>query len=181
MDAASESERSPVNDGKVGSTNHTTLDRRSDRELVIKRTFNGPARLVFEAWTKAELFKRWWVPKSFGLTLLSCEMDVRTGGAYRLVFARGDAEPMAFYGSYREVTPHLRLVWTNEEGGPDNAQVTTVTFEEKGGKTLVVMTELHPSKESLDESCASGVQPGMLEAFEQLAELLVDLGASVKK
>ena len=79
MDARRESEPTPMK-------NRTTVERKSERELVVTRTFNGPARIVFEAWTKPELFKRWWVPKSIGLSLLSCEMDVRVGGRYRLVF-----------------------------------------------------------------------------------------------
>src|SRR5262245_42096681 len=109
----------------TATKNPTTAERKSERELVVTRTINGPARIVFEAWTKPELFKRWWVPKSVGISLFSCEMDVRVGGGYRLVF--GDASGMAFFGKYLEVTPHSRLVWTNEEGG-DSGAVTTVTF-----------------------------------------------------
>src|SRR3954466_9086951 len=112
--------------------NRTTSERKSDRELVVTRTINGPARIVFEAWSKPELFKQWWVPKSSGLTMLSCDMDIRTGGTYRLVFAHpASGQPMAFFGRYIEVTPPSRLVWTNEEGGEGGA-VTTVTFEESG-------------------------------------------------
>jgi len=151
--------------------NRTTVERKSERELVVTRTFNGPARIVFEAWTKPELFKRWWVPKSMGMSLRSCEQDVRVGGTYRLVFDGG----AAFYGRYLEVTPHSRLVWTNEESG-DSGAVTTVTFEEKGGKTLLVVSELYPSKAALD--AAAGAEAGMSESFEQLDELLVTLGAS---
>ena len=151
--------------------NPTTVERKSDRELVVTRTFNGPARIVFEAWTQPELFKRWWVPKSMGMTLLSCEMDVRTGGGYRLVFA-GNPDPMTFFGTYREVTPHSRLVWTNEEG--DDGPVTTVTFEDKGGKTLLVMHELYPSKEALD-AAGTGAADAMAETFGQLDELLATL------
>jgi len=162
----------------VPMKNHTTAERKSERELVVTRTINGPARVVFEAWTRPELFKQWWVPKSFGLSLLSCEMDVRVGGRYRLVF-KGDPEPMAFYGRYIEVTPHSRLVWTNEEGG-DSGQVTTVTFEERGGKTLLVMHDLYPSKEALDDAIASGsTAGGMDEQFEQLDKLLASLDTSV--
>jgi uncharacterized protein YndB with AHSA1/START domain len=157
--------------------NRTTAERKSERELVVTRTVNGPARIVFEAWTKPELFKRWWIPKSMGISLLSCEMDVRTGGKYRLVFP-ASPEPMAFFGKYIEVTPHSRLVWTNDEGG-DGGAVTTVTFEEKGGKTLLVMHELYPSKEALDAAMVSGEKDGMSETFDQLDELLVTLGASV--
>jgi uncharacterized protein YndB with AHSA1/START domain len=156
--------------------NYTTVERKSGRELVVTRTINGPARLVFEAWTQPELLKRWWVPKSIGLTLLSCEMDVRVRGGYRLVFA-GNPEPIAFFGKYLEVTPHSRLSWSNDES-PDGA-ITTVTFEERDGKTRVVVHDLYPSKEALDDAIAFGSTGGFSEQFEQLDELLVTLGASV--
>jgi uncharacterized protein YndB with AHSA1/START domain len=155
--------------------NRTTVARKSERELVVTRTFNAPARIVFEAWTRPELFKRWWVPKSMGMVLLSCEMDVRVGGKYRLVFSHGASEPMAFFGRYLEVTPYSRLVWTNEES--DDGPVTTVTLEEKDGKTLLTMHELHPSKEALD-AAGTGSADAMVETFAQLDELLVTLGAS---
>jgi uncharacterized protein YndB with AHSA1/START domain len=154
--------------------NRTMVERKSERELVITRTFNGPARIVFEAWTKPELLKRWWVPKSIDMSLLSCEADVRVGGSYRFVFGLGDSKPVAFFGRYLEVIPHSRLVWTNEESA--EGAVTTVTFEEKGGKTLLVMHQLYPSKEALDSD--AGMADGMRETFEQLEELLVTLGAS---
>jgi uncharacterized protein YndB with AHSA1/START domain len=157
--------------------NRTTVERKSEREIVVRRTFDGPARIVFEAWTKPELLERWWAPKSTGVSMLSCEADVRVGGTYRFVFSHGASEPMAFHGRYLEVTPHSRLVWTNEEGD-DGGAVTTVTFEEKGGKTLLVVHDLYPSKEALEAARASGVEAGTLEAFEQLDGLLVALGAS---
>ena len=153
----------------------TTVARTSDREVVVTRTINGPARIVFEAFTKAELLRRWWVPRSMGMTLLSCEVDARVGGKYRLVFAH-DPEPVAFYGTYLEVTPYSRLAWTNEEGG-EGGPVTTVTFEEQGGKTLVVLRESHPSKEALD-AAGTGSGDAMVETFDQLDELLVALGES---
>jgi uncharacterized protein YndB with AHSA1/START domain len=172
MDARRESEPTPVK-------NPTTVERKSGRELVITRTFDAPARIVFEAWTKPELLKRWWAPKTFGVTFVSCEADVRVGGKYRFVFNHPAApQPMEFFGKYLEVTPPSRLVWTNEEGA-DGGQVTTVTFEERGGKTLVVMHDLYPSKEALDEAIASGSTHGMGESFEQLDEFLVTLRASV--
>src|SRR5262245_14409725 len=157
--------------------NYTTVERKSERELVVTRTFNGPTRIVFKAWTQPELFMRWWVPKSIGATLLSCEMDVRVRGGYRLVFA-GNPEPMAFFGKYLEVTPHSRLSWSNDES-PDGA-VTPVTFEEKHGKTRVVVHDLYPSKEALDAAIASESTGGFPEQFEQLDELLVTLGASAQ-
>src|SRR5919199_129218 len=158
--------------------NPTTVERKSETELVATRTFNAPARIVFQAWTTPELFQRWWVPKSFGLTLLSYEADVRVGGRYRLVFSHPEApEPMAFFGTYLEVAPHSRLVWTNDEAG-DTGQVTTVTFEERGGQTLLVVHDVYPSKAALDEAIASGATGALPEQFGQLDELLVTLGAS---
>ena len=169
MDAGSEP--APMN-------NRTTVERTSDRELVVTRTFNGPARIVFEAWTRAELFKRWWVPKAMGafMSLQSCEMDVRAGGRYRLVFDMG-GEVMEVFGTYIEVTPHSRLVWTNEEGDEGGA-ITTLTFEERGGQTLLVKHDLYPSKAALDAELASGAAGGMPEQLQQLDELLATLGAS---
>ena len=154
--------------------NRTTVERKSERELVVTRTFNGSARIVFEAWTRPELFRQWWVPKSMGMSLRSCEMDVRVGGTYRLEF---EPDGVAFFGTYLDVTPHSRLVWTNEEGG-EGGPVTTVTFEEKGGKTLLVLHELHSSKEALDAAGTGGAD-AMVETFAQLDELLLTLGASV--
>ncbi len=150
--------------------NRTTVERTSEREVVVTRTVNGPARVVFEAFTKPELFTRWWLPKSMGMVLRSCEMDVRVGGTYRLVF---EPDGMAFFGTYREVTPPSRLVWTNEEGG-EGGPVTTVTLEEKGGQTLLVLQELHHSKESLD-AAGTGAAEAMVETFAQLDELLLTL------
>ena len=149
--------------------NQSTVTRKSERELVITRTFAAPARFVFDAWTNPQLLRRWWVPKSTGMTLLSCEADVRVGGRYRLEFGHGTSKPMAFFGKYIEVIPNSRLVWTNEES--EDGAVTTVTFEEKAGRTLLVMHELYPSKEALDLAIA-GMEGGMPESFGQLDELL---------
>jgi len=153
----------------VAVRNRTTVERTSDREVVVTRMFDAPPRLVFEAWSKPELFKRWWVPRSMDMTLEACEMDVRTGGRYRLNFGDG----MDFHGRYIEVTPPSRIVWTNEEGG-ENGSITTVTLEDKGGGTLLVMTELYPSKEALD-AAGTGAQDATHETFAQLDELLVTL------
>jgi uncharacterized protein YndB with AHSA1/START domain len=163
MDARKNSEAA------VAVKNRTTVERKSDRELVVTRMFDGPPRLVFEAWSNPELFKRWWVPRSMGMTLKSCEMDVRTGGKYRLNFGDG----MDFFGRYIEVAPPSRIVWTNEEGG-ENGSVTTVTLEDKGGRTLLVMSELYPSKEALD-AAGTGAADATHETFAQLDELLAAL------
>jgi len=170
MDAGKDSEQTSMK-------NRTAVERKSDREVVVTRTFDAPARIVFEAWTRPELFRQWWVPKSMGMVLRSCELDVRVGGRYRLVFGDDPANPIEFFGRYLEVTPPSRLVWTNEESGAD-ASVTTVTFEEKDGKTLLVLHELYPSKEALD-AAGTGAADALVETFEQLDELLVTLDATV--
>jgi uncharacterized protein YndB with AHSA1/START domain len=160
-------------------SNRTTTERASERELVITRVFDAPARLVFEAWTTPELFKQWWVPKSSGATLLSCEQDVRVGGGYRLEFAHPKAAaPVAFFGRYLDVVPNARLVWTNEESA--DGAVTTVTFEEKDGKTLLVMRELYPSKQALDMA-VEGMDEAMPEAFEQLDAFLATRRAGAER
>jgi len=161
MDPSRESERAPME--KI-----TKVEKPSDREVVVTRSFDAPARLVFEAWSTPELFERWWVPRSLGMTLRSCEMDVRTGGRYRLEFGEG----MAFFGRYLEVTPPSRIVWTNEEGGEDGS-VTTVTLTETDGQTLIVVSELFPSKEALEAD--GGAADALPETFGQLDELLVEL------
>jgi len=165
MDPARTSEPAPT-------TRTTTVERTSDREVVVTRSFDAPVRLVFEAWSRPELFERWWVPKSLGMVLRSCVMDVRTGGTYRLEFADG----MAFFGRYLEVTPPSRIVWTNEEGG-DNGSVTTVTLTETEGTTQVVVTEVFPSKEALDAE-GGGAADALHETFAQLDEMLVELASS---
>ena len=160
--------------GERVNSGRTAIERRSDRELVVTRTFDAPARLVFDAWTRPELFKLWWAPKSMPVPLLSCEMDARTGGGYRLAFGHDAANSMAFFGKYLDVSPPARLVWTNEES--DDAAVTTVTFAENDGRTLLVLQELYPSTEALDEAFG-GMEGAAPEQFEQLDELLVALGA----
>ena len=170
MDARNENESS-------STKNRTTVERRSERELIVTRTINGPAHLVFEAFTKPELLKLWWAPKSTGVSLLSCEADVRVGGRYRFVFGHDASKTMAFFGRYIEVTPYSRIVWTNDEDA-DGGALTTVTFEEKGARTLLVMHDLYPSKEALDR-VLSGMETGMRETLEQLEELVVSLGADL--
>jgi uncharacterized protein YndB with AHSA1/START domain len=160
---------------KENEARRTTVQKASDREVVVTRTFDAPVRLVFEAWSKPELFKQWWVPRSMGMTLRSCELDVRTGGSYRLVFGDDPANTMAFFGRYLEVVPNERIVWTNEESGGAGS-VTTVTFEERDGKTLLVLSEMYPTREALDEA-GTGAQEMLAETFGQLDELLAKLAA----
>lgn len=155
--------------------NRTTVERKSDREVVVTRTFDAPVRLVFEAWTKPELFTQWWVPRSMGMTLRSCELDVRTGGKYRLVFGDDPANTFAFFGKYLDVVPNQRIVWTNEENGADGS-VTTVTFEENNGRTNLVLSERYPTKEALD-AAGTGAHDALHETFGQLDEVLASRGA----
>lgn len=149
----------------------TTVERKSELERVVRRRFNAPAHLVYRAWTTPELMKRWWVPKSIPMNLVSCEMDVRVGGKYCLTFQTETIPRMDFFGRYIEVVPNERLVWTNEEGGED-ASTTTVTFVETDGQTEVVVTELYPSKEALE---ADGAHEAAAEVHHQLDELLLAL------
>ncbi|WP_332700833.1 SRPBCC family protein [Devosia sp.] len=160
--------------GSVLIGGRTTVKRTSEREVTATRIFDAPPRIVFKAWTKPELFMRWWVPKSLGVPLRSCEMDVRTGGTYRLEFGNDAGSSWAFFGTYIEVVPPSRLVWTNDEGESDGA-ISTVTFVEDGGRTLLTFSEVYPTKEALDESLG-GIE-GTPEQFEQLDELLATLGA----
>ncbi|HEX8240963.1 MAG TPA: SRPBCC family protein [Allosphingosinicella sp.] len=160
--------------GAGGAHRRTAVERRGDRELVVRRMFDAPPGLVFRAWSQAELFRRWWVPRSAsGISLVSCEMDVRTGGRYRLEFAAGASDTMAFHGKYLEVLPDERIVWTNDEG--EEGAVTTVTFEERDGKTLLTFHEAYPSREALEEAL-QGSAAGLPEQLGQLEELLVSLG-----
>lgn len=170
MDARSGREASPTQE-------RTTMERTSERELVVTRTIDGPVQIVFDAWTQPELLRRWWVPRSVPITLLSVEMDVRVGGTYRLVFEVDPTTTMAFFGRYLEVSPPSRLVWTNEEGEGD-AVVTTVTFDEDQGRTRLVVHDLYPSKDALDDAIASEATPGWAEMLDQLDELLLELDAS---
>lgn len=159
----------------ASESRRTTVEKTSDREVVVTRTFDAPARLVFQAWSNPDLFRKWWVPRSMGMTLRSCEMDVRTGGSYRLVFGEDAANTFAFFGTYLEVVPEQRIVWTNEEGG-DAGSITTVTMEERDGKTLLVMREVYPTREALDEA-GTGAQDATHETFAQLDALLAELAA----
>jgi uncharacterized protein YndB with AHSA1/START domain len=161
----------------VGTGNRTTVERRSDRELVVTRTFNAPARIVYDAWTRPELLKRWWAPRSLGVSLFSCEADVRVGGVYRYVFGRDPSQAMAFSGVYREVVPSSRLVATQifEQMRAAGEAIVTATFEEKEGKTRLVVHQLYASKESLDGAVASGMERGMRETYEQLEQLVGSL------
>ncbi|MEI3855675.1 MULTISPECIES: SRPBCC family protein [unclassified Ensifer] len=161
-------------DSAGGAQNRTSVERKGDRELVVARTFDAPPSTVYRAWSQPELFQRWWVPKSVpGLSIVSCDIDVRTGGKYRLVFGVGGSDTMAFYGKYLEVVQNERIVWTNDEG--EEGAVTTVTFEDQGGKTLLTFCEVYPSAEALEEAL-QGSAAALPEQLEQLDELLSSKG-----
>lgn len=159
----------------------TSLERISDRELVIARTFNGPARIVFDAWTRPEMVRRWWAPQSLGASIVSCDADVRVGGHYRYVLKPGKGEPIAFSGTYTEITPHTRLVYSSyfePDGRPRSSDadpvVVTVTFVEHDGTTRMTARELYPSREVLDGAIASGMERGVHVTMDQLEELVAD-------
>lgn len=151
-----------------------SVERKGDRELAISRTFNAPATKVYGAWSQPELFRHWWMPKSVsGMSLASCDMDVRTGGRYRLEFDAGGSKTMAFYGKYLEVVPNERIVWTNDEG--EEGAITTVTFEDRSGKTLLSFHEIYPSTELLVEAL-EGSAAALPEQLEQLDDFLSSMG-----
>jgi uncharacterized protein YndB with AHSA1/START domain len=158
-----------------GAGNRTSIERIGDRELVVTRMFDAPPHIVYKAWSEADLFRRWWMPRSAaGVSLVSCDMDVRTGGKYRLEFgAEGSPDTMAFYGKYLEVVPNARIVWTNDEG--EEGAITTVTFEDRGGKTLLTFREIYPSKEALEEAL-QGSAVALPEQLDQLDEMLASIG-----
>ncbi|SFZ86542.1 Uncharacterized conserved protein YndB, AHSA1/START domain [Devosia enhydra] len=155
-----------------GPPNPTSVERRGDRELIVTRIFDAPPRTVYRAWSEAKLFQRWWVPKSAPISLVSCDIDMRTGGRYRLEFGTGGAETMAFYGIYLEVVPNQRIVWTNDEG--EEGAITTVTFEDLGGRTLLTFHEIYPSPEALEEAL-QGSAVALPEQLQQLDGVLHDL------
>jgi uncharacterized protein YndB with AHSA1/START domain len=162
-------------DSVGGAQNPTSIERNGDRELVVTRTFDAPPSIVYRAWSQPELFQRWWMPKSAaGVSIVACDMDVRTGGKYRLEFGMGGPDTMAFYGKYLEVVPNERIVWTNDEG--EEGAITTVTFEDQGGKTLLRFHEVYPSREALEEAL-QGSAAALPEQLEQLDELLSSIGA----
>ena len=155
--------------------NETRVERTSDRELVVTRSFNGPARIVFDAWTQPELLKRWWAPKSYGVTLFECEVDLRVGGTYRYAFGRDPKNPEVFSGRYLEVDPPSKLVLTQlyERMRDVGEAIVTATFEESDGKTWLTLRQLFPSKQALDGALASGMEQGMRITLDQLDELVV--------
>jgi len=163
------------NQNSQNTNSRASAERQSDCDFVVKRVINAPPSAVFEAWTTAELFQQWWVPKSVGLDLLSCELDVHVGGTYCLTFRHpAFDEPLSFHGRYLEVIPSARLAWTNDEAG-GAGQTTTVTFEAEGTGTRVVLRDVYPSMESLDEAINSGSACDMTETFDQLDALLAGL------
>jgi uncharacterized protein YndB with AHSA1/START domain len=176
MIATTESNEAAVKNPATKNT--TSMEVLSDRELVISRTFNGPARIVFDAWTQPELVKRWWAPASRCVVMVSCDADVRVGGQYRYVLRRDTGGEFAFSGTYTEIAPPSRLVYTQifEPMAQAGEVVVSITFEERDGKTHLVSRELYPSKEVLDAALASGMEHGMRETMDQLDELVASLG-----
>jgi uncharacterized protein YndB with AHSA1/START domain len=156
------------------AVDRASVERRGDRELVVTRTLDASPSTVFRAWSQPELFQRWWVPNSVsGVSLMSCDMDVRTGGKYRLEFSVGGSDTLAFYGKYLEVVPNERLIWTNDEG--EEGAITTITVKDVDGKALLTFHEVYPSKGALDEAL-QGSALALPEQLEQLGEIVLSLG-----
>jgi uncharacterized protein YndB with AHSA1/START domain len=157
--------------------NETIVEQASDRELVVTRTFNAPAHIVFDAWTKPELLKRWWAPKSYGVSLFECESDLRVGGTYRYAFGRDPKNPEVFSGRYVEVNSPSRLVLTQvyERMSDAGEAVVTAAFEESQGRTRLTLHQVFPSKEALDGALASGMESGMRVTLDQLDALVVSM------
>jgi uncharacterized protein YndB with AHSA1/START domain len=163
---------------KTARSNETIVERTGDRELIVVRTFNAPPDIVFEAWTKPALLKRWWAPKSLGVSLFECEQDLRVGGAYRYAFGRDPKNPEVFTGRYLEVDPPKRLVYTQvyERMAHAGEAVVTADFEQSEGRTRLTLRQLFPSKEGLEGALASGMERGMRVTLDQLDELSASLG-----
>jgi len=158
----------------------TSMELRDDRDVVIARTFNAPARLVYDAWTKPEFVRRWWAPRSHGVSLVVCDADIRVGGAYRYVMRKdGDGADgdIGFSGRYVELTPHSRIVLTQifEPMADAGEVVITVSFDEVDGQTHLVSQERYPSKEARDAAVGAGMEQGMRESMDQLEALVVAL------
>jgi uncharacterized protein YndB with AHSA1/START domain len=169
-------------ESEAAAMNQTSMELKGDREIVIARTFNGPARIVFDAWTRPELVRRWWAPKSHRVSVVACDADIRVGGGYRYLLRLDTGNEFAFSGRYSEVTPHSRLVYTQifeptaagAKPGDDEV-IITVTFDERDGKTHLVSHSLCPSKDVRDAIIASGMEHGMRETMDQLEELVASL------
>jgi uncharacterized protein YndB with AHSA1/START domain len=157
--------------------NKMKLELVGDREIVMTRSFAAPARLVFEAYTKADLVAKWWAPKKCGVEMVSCEAEVRVGGKWRYTLRNPDTEVVAFYGEYREVTAPERVVYTEQFSKfPDGPPViVTVTFVERDGRTEMTSTQLYPSKEVREMVVATGMEFGANETLNQLEEVLRSL------
>lgn len=157
-------------DAAFATSSNTQVTRKSDYELAVTRTFDALVQTIFKAWTQTDHFKQWWVPQSSGAVLRSCEQDVRVGGRHRVEITHPKVSaPMAFYGTYLEVAPNSRLVWTNEEN--EAGAVTTVSFNEVNGGTRVSLEKRYPTAQALDQAL-QGMQDAMSETFDQLEALL---------
>jgi len=148
----------------------------TDREISMTRVFDAPRRLVFDAFTKPELVKRWLLGPP-GWTMPVCEIDLRVGGAYRYVWRHADGKEMGMGGIYREIVPQERLVCTelfDEAWYPGEALVTTI-LAEQGGRTTLTSTMLYVSQETRDAVLKSGMERGVAASYDRLEELLVSI------
>ncbi len=145
----------------------------SDREIAMTRVFDAPRRLVYDAWTKPELLKRW-LGVFGGWTLAVCEIDLRVGGAYRYLWSGPDGAEMGMRGLYREIVPAERIVCTEVFDQPwyEGEAVDTLVFVEEGGKTTATTTVLYASKAVRDAVLKSPMEHGVAAGYDKLEELL---------
>jgi uncharacterized protein YndB with AHSA1/START domain len=151
----------------------------TDREIVLTRVFDAPRRLVFDAFTKPELLKRWFGPR--GWSLVVCEVDLRVGGGFRFVLRSPDGREMGMRGVYREIVPPERSVHMESfDDYPGESQVTAVLVEH-GGKTTLTATVSYASREIRDAVIQSGMEQGAAESYDKLAELFASLTHGMEK
>jgi uncharacterized protein YndB with AHSA1/START domain len=149
----------------------------TDREIVMTRVFDAPRHLVFDAFSKPELLKRWFGPR--GWSLVVCEVDLKVGGGFRFVLRGPDGKEMGMRGVYREIVPPERSVHMESfDDYPGESQVTSVFVEQRGQTTLTV-TVLYPSREVRDAVIKSGMEHGAAESYDRLAELLASPVAGI--
>lgn len=149
------------------------VEARGDREIVMTRIFDAPRNLVFEAFTRPELLKRW-LTGAPGWSLAVCEVDLRVGGSLRYLWRGPGGEEMGMRGVFREITPPERIVGTErfDQAWYPGEAVGTVVFSEQGGKTTLTQTIVYESREARDIVLKSPMEGGITMSYNQLAELL---------
>ncbi|MGH7561039.1 MAG: SRPBCC family protein [Gemmatimonadales bacterium] len=158
----------------TAKTGVTTYDTPTDRDVVITRVVDAPRGLVFDAWTDARYVQQWMLGPE-GWTMPVCEIDLRPGGTWRFVWRKTGGSEMAMTGSYREVSPPNRVVWTERWGPEWPETVNTLSLTEAGGRTTITLTVTYPSREARDAALKTGMKDGMEVSYARLEKLLSGL------